>query len=153
MLAGSICPICPSWFARATYMYTTLCAQVELRYTQNAKLSNSCQSNSQYPEDNFGTIVGENPDCLLSSRTVVGKNRDHVCWVVTTLWLSLSKLSTLSGSTTKKLSPRHYSTDNPMTTIAVFTHAGPLKLSLKVVIATTSRLIGLFKKTFSQVQP
>ncbi len=32
------------------------------------------------PVDNFGTIVGENPDCLLLSGTVVGENPDHVCW-------------------------------------------------------------------------
>ncbi len=35
-----------------------------------------------YPLDNFGTVVGENPDCLLLSGTVVGENPDHVCWVV-----------------------------------------------------------------------
>ncbi len=34
-----------------------------------------------YPLDNFGTVVGENPDCLLLSGTVVGENPDHVCWV------------------------------------------------------------------------
>ena len=34
-----------------------------------------------YPVDNFGTVVGENPDCLLLSGTVVGENPDHVCWV------------------------------------------------------------------------
>ena len=33
------------------------------------------------PVDNFGTVVGENPDCLLLSGTVVGENPDHVCWV------------------------------------------------------------------------
>ncbi len=27
-----------------------------------------------------GTVVGENPDCLLLSGTVVGENPDHVCW-------------------------------------------------------------------------
>ncbi len=32
------------------------------------------------PVDNFGTVVGENPDCLLLSGTVVGENPDHVCW-------------------------------------------------------------------------
>ena len=37
-----------------------------------------CQN---YPLDNFGTVVGENPDCLLLSGTVVGENPDHVCWV------------------------------------------------------------------------
>ena len=31
---------------------------------------------------NFGSIVGENPDCLLLSRTVVGENPDHVCWAL-----------------------------------------------------------------------
>ncbi len=34
-----------------------------------------------FPLDNFGTVVGENPDCLLLSGTVVGENPDHVCWV------------------------------------------------------------------------
>ncbi len=34
-----------------------------------------------FPLDNFGTEVGENPDCLLLSGTVVGENPDHVCWV------------------------------------------------------------------------
>ncbi len=34
-----------------------------------------------FPVDNFGTVVGENPDCLLLSGTVVGENPDHVCWV------------------------------------------------------------------------
>ena len=34
------------------------------------------------PVDNFGTVVGENPDCLLLSGTVVGENPDHVCWGV-----------------------------------------------------------------------
>ncbi len=33
-----------------------------------------------HPVDNFGTAVGENPDCLLLSGTVVGENPDHVCW-------------------------------------------------------------------------
>ena len=33
-----------------------------------------------YPVDNFGTVIGENPDCLLLSGTVVGKNPDHDCW-------------------------------------------------------------------------
>ena len=37
---------------------------------------------SSYPVDNFGTVVGENPDCLLLSGTVVGENPDHVCWVI-----------------------------------------------------------------------
>ncbi len=32
------------------------------------------------PLDNFGIVVGENPDCLLLSGTVVGENPDHVCW-------------------------------------------------------------------------
>ncbi len=32
------------------------------------------------PVDNFGTIVGENLDCLLLSGTVAGENPDHVCW-------------------------------------------------------------------------
>ncbi len=32
------------------------------------------------PVDNFGIVVGENPDCLLLSGTVVGENPDHVCW-------------------------------------------------------------------------
>ncbi len=32
------------------------------------------------PVDNFGTVVGENPDCLLLCGTVVGENLDHVCW-------------------------------------------------------------------------
>ncbi len=32
------------------------------------------------PVDIFGTVVGENPDCLLLSGTVVGENPDHVCW-------------------------------------------------------------------------
>ncbi len=32
------------------------------------------------PLDNFGTVVGENPDRLLLSGTVVGENPDHVCW-------------------------------------------------------------------------
>ncbi len=30
------------------------------------------------PVDNFGTVVGENPDCLLLSGTVVSENPDHV---------------------------------------------------------------------------
>ncbi len=34
-----------------------------------------------HPLDNFGTVVGENPDCLLLSGTMVGENPDHVCWV------------------------------------------------------------------------
>ncbi len=38
-------------------------------------------SSEVYPVDNFGTVVGENPDCLLLSGTVVGENPDHVCWV------------------------------------------------------------------------
>ncbi len=32
------------------------------------------------PVDNFGTVIGENPDCLLLSGTVVGENPDHVYW-------------------------------------------------------------------------
>ena len=32
------------------------------------------------PLDNFGTVVGENPDCLLLPGTVVGENPEHVCW-------------------------------------------------------------------------
>ncbi len=32
------------------------------------------------PVDNFGTVVGENTDCLLLSGIVVGENPDHVCW-------------------------------------------------------------------------
>ena len=36
----------------------------------------------KYPVDNFGTVVGENPDCQLLSGTEVGENPDHVCWVV-----------------------------------------------------------------------
>ncbi len=32
------------------------------------------------PVDNFGTVVGENQDCVLLSGTVVGENLDHVCW-------------------------------------------------------------------------
>ncbi len=35
-----------------------------------------------FPVDNFGTVVGENPDCLLLTGTVVGENPDHVCWVI-----------------------------------------------------------------------
>ncbi len=34
------------------------------------------------PLDNFGTVVGENPDCLLLSGTVVGENPDHVYWEI-----------------------------------------------------------------------
>ncbi len=34
-----------------------------------------------FPLDNFGTVVGENPDYLLLSGTVVGENPDYVCWV------------------------------------------------------------------------
>ena len=37
---------------------------------------------SPIPLDNFGTVVGENPDCLLLSGTVVGENPDHVYWDV-----------------------------------------------------------------------
>ncbi len=33
-----------------------------------------------FPVDNFGTVVGEHPDCLLLSGTAVGENPDHVCW-------------------------------------------------------------------------
>ena len=32
------------------------------------------------PVDNFGTVIGENLDCLLLSGTVVGENPDRVCW-------------------------------------------------------------------------
>ncbi len=32
------------------------------------------------PVNNFGTVIGENPDWLLLSGTVVGENPDHVCW-------------------------------------------------------------------------
>ena len=32
------------------------------------------------PVDNFGTAVGENPDCLLLSGTGVSENLDHVSW-------------------------------------------------------------------------
>ena len=40
------------------------------------------------PLDNFGTVVGENPDCLLLFGTVVGENPDHVCWdgYTTVVW-------------------------------------------------------------------
>ncbi len=34
-----------------------------------------------YPVDIFGTVVGESPDSLLLSWTVVGENPNHVCWV------------------------------------------------------------------------
>ncbi len=34
------------------------------------------------PVEISGTVVGENPDCLLLSGTVVGENPDHVCWEV-----------------------------------------------------------------------
>ena len=40
-----------------------------------------CPFENCYPVDNFGTVVGENLDCLLLSGTVVGENPDHVCWV------------------------------------------------------------------------
>ena len=32
------------------------------------------RSGKCHPVDNFGTVVGENPDCLLLSGTVVGEN-------------------------------------------------------------------------------
>ncbi len=44
-----------------------------------SKPANKCEF--LFPVDNFGTVVGENPDCLLLSGTVVGENPDHVCWV------------------------------------------------------------------------
>ncbi len=34
------------------------------------------------PVDISGTVVGESPDCLLLSGTVVSGNLDHVCWAV-----------------------------------------------------------------------
>ncbi len=37
--------------------------------------------NVNSPLDKFGTVVGENPDCLLLFGTVVGENPDHVCRV------------------------------------------------------------------------
>ena len=37
------------------------------------------------PVDNFGTVVGENPDWLLLFGTVVGENPDHVCWDIDNL--------------------------------------------------------------------
>ena len=43
------------------------------------KIYSLCQK-KRTPIDNFGTVVGENPDCLLLSGTVVGENPDHVCW-------------------------------------------------------------------------
>ncbi len=43
-----------------------------------------------YPLDNFGTVVGENLDCLLLSGTVVGENPDHVCWVYNMLSIMTS---------------------------------------------------------------
>ena len=46
-----------------------------------------------YPVDNFGTVVGENPDCLLLSGTVVGENPDHVCWVLRPHVMLLSHFS------------------------------------------------------------
>ncbi len=42
----------------------------------------SAQQKYSNPVDNFGTVVGESPDCLLLSGTVVGENPDHVCWEV-----------------------------------------------------------------------
>ena len=39
------------------------------------------------PLDNFGTVVGENPDCLLLFGTVVGENPDHVCWGIFARWV------------------------------------------------------------------
>ncbi len=47
----------------------------------NVVMWNQCCHVERYPVDNFGTVVGENPDCLLLSGTVVGENPDHVCWV------------------------------------------------------------------------
>ncbi len=35
-------------------------------------------SSIRLPVDNCGTVVGENPDCLLLSGTLVGENPDHV---------------------------------------------------------------------------
>ncbi len=32
------------------------------------------------PVDIFGTVVGESPDCLLLSGTVVSENTDYLCW-------------------------------------------------------------------------
>ncbi len=43
-------------------------------------IAGSNVENVAIPVDNFGTVVGENPDCLLLSGTVVGENPDHVCW-------------------------------------------------------------------------
>ena len=63
--------------------------KVEIKVTEvvNHLYSNlSCNQNwfslyvANNPVDNFGTVVGENPDCLLLSGTVVGENPDHVCW-------------------------------------------------------------------------
>ncbi len=34
------------------------------------------------PVEISGTVMGESPDCLLLSGTVVGENLDHVCWDV-----------------------------------------------------------------------
>ncbi len=39
-----------------------------------------CYKNKYIPVDISGTVVGESPDCLLLSETVVGENQDHVCW-------------------------------------------------------------------------
>ncbi len=41
-----------------------------------------CTDMNICPVDNFGTVIGENPDCLLLSGTVVSENSDHVCWVL-----------------------------------------------------------------------
>ncbi len=53
----------------------------EFKFLQGGELSDL---DSQFPVDNFGTdvVVGENPDCLLLSGTVVSENPDHVCWVL-----------------------------------------------------------------------
>ncbi len=49
-------------------------------FSCNVTLKTPTCFHGRYPVDNFGT-VGENPDCLLLSGTVVGENPDHVCWV------------------------------------------------------------------------
>ncbi len=38
--------------------------------------------NSDLPVDISGTVMGESPDCLLLSGTVVSENQDHVCWAI-----------------------------------------------------------------------
>ncbi len=43
-------------------------------------------SSYQCPVDISGTVVGESPDSLLLSGTVVSENQDHVCWLLTTFW-------------------------------------------------------------------